>query len=226
MARRRPSGQELPAPLPPEDRTVGQLIAEAIRLYGRHFVRALPLGLVVAVPNQLALDRSTPEQIGIFVAAAPFFTLAFADACRLATGARPRRRQWLVALGVGVLVWIPAAALLPWFRLAVVVWLAALGMAVPAALVERAPFGMSLRRGIALGRADYVHAVGSLAALVVMFGLAEAGLALLLESQADETVRTAIFLADLVLAPLLFLGGALLYVDQAARAPVRSRPAT
>ena len=47
------------------------------------------------------------------------------------------------------------------------------------------------------------------------------GLALLLESQADNTVRTAIFLSDAVLAPLLFLGGAILYVDQDAR--LRSR---
>ena len=43
------------------------------------------------------------------------------------------------------------------------------------------------------------------------------GLALLLESQADNTVRTAIFLSDAVLAPLLFLGGAILYDDQRAR---------
>jgi hypothetical protein len=213
----RPKGPDRPAALPPEQRTVGQLVAESIRLYGRHFLRALPLGLVVAVPNQLALDRSTAEQIGIFVAAAPLFTLAFADASRLATGARPSRAEWLVALAVGVLLWLPAAALLPWFKLAVVVWLGALGLAVPAALAEGTSFGASLRRGIALGRVDYVHAVGSLAALVVMFGLAESGLALLLESQADNTVRVAIFLADAFLGPLLFLGGALLYVDQDAR---------
>jgi len=48
-----------------------------------------------------------------------------------------------------------------------------------------------------------------------------AGLALLLNSQADNTVRTAIFLADAVLAPLLFIGGAILYVDQDARARER-----
>jgi hypothetical protein len=71
-----------------------------------------------------------------------------------------------------------------------------------------------------------VHAIGSLAALVVMFGLAEAGLALLLESQADETVRTALFLADTVLAPVLFLGGAVLYVDQEARLRSRRERAT
>jgi hypothetical protein len=68
---------------------------------------------------------------------------------------------------------------------------------------------------------DYIHAAGSLATLVILFFLMRFGLALLLESQADNTVRTAIFLSDTVLAPLLFLGGALLYVDQEAR--LRSR---
>ena len=50
------------------------------------------------------------------------------------------------------------------------------------------------------------------------------GLALLLESQADNTVRTAIFLSDAVLAPLLFLGGAVLYEDQTARVARREEP--
>ena len=71
--------------------------------------------------------------------------------------------------------------------------------------------------GFELGKADYVHAAGALATLVVLFFLVRIGLALLLESQADNTVRTAIFLSDAILAPLLFLGGAILYVDQEAR---------
>jgi hypothetical protein len=221
MARARRAREERPPALPPEVRTVGQLIAETIRFYGRRFLRALPLGLVVAVSNQLALDRSTAGQVVVFLAAAPFFTLAFADAVRLVTEARPSPRAWLVATTAGILVWVPTAALLPWFKLAVVVWLALVGLVVPVALVEGRAFGAAFRRALALGRADYLHAIGSLAALVVMFGLAQAGLALLLESQADETVRTALFLADVVLGPVLFLGGAILYVDQDAR--LRSR---
>ena len=38
----------LPPPLPPAERTVGQLVAETIKLYGRRFMSALPIGLVVA----------------------------------------------------------------------------------------------------------------------------------------------------------------------------------
>ena len=40
---------------------------------------------------------------------------------------------------------------------------------------------------------------------------------LLLSSQADATVRVAIFLADVVISPLLFLGAAIVYVDLVAR---------
>ena len=112
---------------------------------------------------------------------------------------------------------MPAALLFPWFALAAVLWLGLVGLAVPVAMREGASFGESLRRGFALGRVDYVHAAGSLATLVILFFLMRFGLALLLESQADNTVRTAIFLSDTVLAPLLFLGGAVLYEDQTAR---------
>jgi hypothetical protein len=157
----------------------------------------------------------------VLLAAAPLFTLAFAYAAQLATGVRASARSWLVALAAGVLVWIPAALLFPWFALAGVFWLALFGLAVPVAIVEGASLPRALRRGLALGRVDLVHSAGALSALVIVFVLTRLLLALLLEAQADNTVRSAIFLADTVLAPLLFLGGALLYVDQDAR--LRSR---
>ena len=213
----RPKGFDRPAALPPEQRTVGQLVAESIRLYGAHFPRALPLGLVVAAVNQVSLGLGREETTAVLVLAAPVFTLAFAYAAQLVAERDAPLRSWIVALGVGTLVFLPAALLFAWFALAGVLWLALLGLSVPAAMVEGASFSGSLRRGLALGRADYVHAAGSLATLVVLFVLARLGLALLLESQADNTVRVAIFLADAVLGPLLFLGSALLYVDQDAR---------
>jgi hypothetical protein len=222
MARRGTStARELPPPLPPEQRTIGQLVAEAIRLYGGVFLPALPLGLVVAVVNQLTFGLSTAEAAIVLLAAAPAFTLAYIWATQLATGTRAPARAWAIPFAVGVVVWIPAALLIPWFKVACVLWLALVGLAVPAALVERRSFADALRRGLALGRADYLHAAGSLAILVLLFGVSSFVLALLLESQADNTVRVAIFLADTVLAPVLFLGGALLYVDQEAR--LRSR---
>jgi hypothetical protein len=221
MARGTKPRQALPPPLPPERRTVGQLVAESIRLYGRDFLRALPLGIVVAVVNQLTVDVHRTAVTGVLLLAAPLFAGAYAYATRLMTGESAPRRSWLVAVGVGSLTFVPAALLFPWFALASVLWLALVGLAVPAAMIEGTSFTGSLRRGFALGRVDYIHAAGSLATLVILFFLMRFGLALLLESQADNTVRTAIFLADTVLGPLLFLGGALLYVDQEAR--LRSR---
>ena len=196
---------------------MGQLVAESIRLYGRHFLRALPLGILVAAVNQLTVETDRFVVGGILVVTAPVFSAAFAYACRLEAERPAPPHAWLVAIAAGSLVFIPAALLFPWFALAAVLWLALVGLTVPAAIVEGASFTGSLRRGLELGRADYIHAAGSLATLVVLFFLMRLGLALLLESQADNTVRTAIFLADAVLAPLLFLGGAILYVDQAAR---------
>jgi hypothetical protein len=38
-----------------------------------------------------------------------------------------------------------------------------------------------------------------------------------LRSQADNTIRTSIFLADLVVSPLLYLGAALIFADLVAR---------
>ena len=63
---------ELPPPLPPGERTVGQLIAETIRLYGDNFWRALPLGLPIAVLDQLDLGRGGGVRIVLFLACAPF----------------------------------------------------------------------------------------------------------------------------------------------------------
>ncbi len=213
----------LPPPLPPETRTVGQLVAESIRLYGRHFMRALPLGIVVAAVNQLTIDAERFVVGGILLVAAPIFSAAYAYACRLEAEHPVPTRSWIVAIATGSLVFVPAALLFPWFALAAVLWLGLVGLTVPAAIREGTSFTGSLRRGLELGRADYVHAAGSLAALVILFFIMRFGLALLLESQADNTVRTAIFLADTVLAPLLFLGGALLYVDQEARSRSRGQ---
>jgi hypothetical protein len=212
----------LPLPLPPARRTVGQLVAESIKLYGRNFLRALPLGVVVAAINQLTVDANRLGSGGVLLLAAPAFSAAYAYACRLEAERPAAPRSWAVAIAAGSLVFVPAALLFPWFALAAVLWLALVGLAVPAAMREGTAFGESLRRGLELGRADYLHAAGSLATLVILVLLMRIGLALLLESQADNTVRTAIFLSDAVLAPLLFIGGAVLYDDQKAR--LDSRP--
>jgi hypothetical protein len=75
----------------------------------------------------------------------------------------------------------------------------------------------AFRRAVALGRADYVHALGSLATLAILVFLSQALLFFLLRGQGEQTLRIAAFLASLVVSPLLFLGSVLLYFDQSAR---------
>ena len=73
------SSKPLPAPLPPETRTVGQVVAEAIRLYGRSMWLALPLGLPVAVADVVSFGLSVGLRYNAFVLAArkvnPAFTI-------------------------------------------------------------------------------------------------------------------------------------------------------
>ena len=70
--------EPLPPPLPPETRTVGQLVAETLRLYGRRFWLVLPLGLPIAVTDSIAVRGSVAERILVLVAATPAFTAASA----------------------------------------------------------------------------------------------------------------------------------------------------
>lgn len=211
------SSKQLPPPLPPETRTVGQVVAEAIRLYGRRFRLALPLGLPLAVADLLAGGATTAGKIMILALGAPAFTLAFAWASAIAGEVRPGRRTWLRALAAGSLVFVPAAFFFPWFALLSVAWLALVGLTVPVVMIEDAPVRTALRRAVELCRADYIHVLGSLATLVIVFVLTRVALAFILREQADNAIRAAIFIADVVVSPLLFLGAALLYFDQAAR---------
>jgi hypothetical protein len=211
---------DLPAPLPPGERTVGQLIAETIRLYGDRFWRAIPLGLPIAALDQLDLGRGDAVRIALFVACAPFLAFAFASASALAARIEPARRTLVVATLIGTAVLLPASLVFTWFALVAAVYLAFVGLAVPAAVIEGGGLRSSLRRAVELGRADYVHALGTIAALVVVFFLSRQVLVSLLHGQANETIRVAIFLADVVLSPLMLLGTALLYFDQAARVGV------
>ncbi len=204
---------ELPAPLPPAERTVGQLIAETIRAYGANFWRALPLGIPIAVSSQISLGYDADVQTVVLFAFGPLIALAYVYACRLVHDVRPTPAAYATA----VLVFAPVPLLVRGVVLPAVAWLALFGLAPAAAMIERLGFRSALARGRSLGTADYVHALGSLAALVLVVAVSELALIALLRSQGDNGQRIAHGLADLVLSPLLYLGGALLYVDQAAR---------
>jgi hypothetical protein len=204
---------ELPAPLPPGERTVGQLVAETIRAYGQSFWRVLPLGLPLAIADQLSVRQPAERQMLVYWAATPLFAAAFVWACAQVH----RRRPTVTAVAAAVLIYLPFPALRALYILPGIAWFALIGLAVPAAMVEGLGLRAALQRGRRLGIADYVHALGSLAALVIVVGIAGNTLSALLHTQGDNGQRVAVFLSDLVLSPLLFLGGALLYLDQAAR---------
>jgi hypothetical protein len=205
--------RDLPPPLPPAERTVGQFVGETIRAYGDNFWHALPLGLPLAIATQISLGRSSGAQVLVLLAFSPLIALAFVRACQLLLEARPT----VVAVACGVLVFAPVPFLVRFYVLPGIAWLALFGLAVPAAMVERLSFRRALERGRRLAFVDYAHALGSLATLVIVVGISELTLITVLRSQGDNGQRLAHALADLVLSPLLYLGGALLYVDQAAR---------
>lgn len=204
---------ELPPPLPPESRTVGQVIAETIRAYGNRFWVALPLGLPLAIADQVRIKQTASVQAGVLWLCTPLFALAFVRACSLLHGRKPTR----TAFALAVVIWLPFPILNAIYILPALAWLAFIGMAVPASLVEGLGFRDALVRGRRLGTADYIHALGSLAALVIVIGVADVTLSELLHSQSKTGSRVAVFGADLILSPMLYLGGALLYLDQAAR---------
>jgi hypothetical protein len=214
-------GEPTPEPLPPATRTVGQLVAESIRLYGQRFWAVLPLGLAVVAINQISAGRSTVVQAIVLAGGAPLMAAAYARASSLVSDVGLAAGDAARAIAVGSVVWVPAAFLSLFYVLPAIAWLALVGLVVPVLVVERPPLRAALRRAVELARADYVHALASLATIVILFGLVKLMLALLLRDLGDSGERAALGLADLVVSPLLFVGGAILYLDQAAR--VRSR---
>ena len=103
------------------------------------------------------------------------------------------------------------------------IWLAFFGLAVPVALIERGGFRQSIRRSIALARADFVHALGSLAALAIVGFISAISLAFVLGQFGEQTRVLAALIPLVLVSPLLFLGSALLYFDQSARLQERAR---
>jgi len=220
MARRsRPVGDKapLPAPLPPETRTVGQLVAETIRLYGERFWVSLPLGLPVAAVDQIVIGKTSGVAVVVWCLAGPVLAFVYARACLIVTRGAADRHAWAVAVSAGTIVFVPAAVLLPWFSLGATCWLGIFGFVVPAAMLEGLGFRQVFARTLELARADVIHAIGSLATFVLLFGVTQRLLLSVLHTQADNAIRTSILLADVVLAPLLFLGPVLLHGDQVAR---------
>jgi len=213
------AGEPRPAALPPGQRTVGQLVAESIKLYGDRFWAVIPLGLPFVGLDVAGFHRSVGVQTLFLWAFGPILTAAYVYACTLSAPERAPRRVLVNAYLAGLIIFLPFPILVRLYDLPGVAYFGLVGLAVPACVSERLGVRAALRRGWQLGRADVVHAIGGMATLALVYGISRYALFVLLHTQGSQAQKVAAVLADLVLSPLLFVGATLLYLDQAARVP-------
>lgn len=216
---------------------LGELLAETIRIYGERPLAALGLGAVEGAAFLVA--EALPALVGVLVLALAF-TATYGAAARLVSGDSFAEAWAQVGLRAPVLLVLTFVVAVP-FAIAVgylfllllaVFWLALAGFAVPVTMLERSPsaegffdrLAYALYRSIRLARAEYLHAVGVAAGLIIVYLLVGNVIGAALVGFADNGRLAAGSLVQLVLAPLFFIGLAVLYYEQRARAAVSSRP--
>ena len=212
-------GVSVPRVSAPAQRTVGQLVADAIRLYGDRFWRGLLLGIppVLFTVGSAFLDG--PARIAFaFVVGPVLLAAAYTGAVALT---RTRTGRPLPAMVAGIVAFMPLAisrvSVFPGIYFVALAWFAVSGLAVPVILVEGLALREAFRRAFTLARADFVHAFGSIATLAIVALLSIYALSSLLAGFGEQSIAIAALLAILVIAPVFFLGAALLYFDQVAR---------
>jgi hypothetical protein len=203
----------------PAERTVGQLIGDAIKLYGHRFWRGLGLGIPAAAFTIGASFLDGGARIGYGLVVGPFaLGLSYVWAVMLATGGRNAMGRASLA---GAIAFLPLAAsrvlVFTGVYFVALGWFALLGLAVPSVLVEGRRLDDALRHGFRLARADFVHAFGTVAALAIVVIVSIFSLSLLLAGFGAQSITVSAVMAVVVMSPLFFLGCALLYVDQKAR---------
>jgi hypothetical protein len=215
--------EPLPPPLPPESRTVGQLVAEALNFYKRHFWPSLVLGLAPAAAGVLTAELPTWMRLPVVLTVgAAASSSSYALASEMVAGLDRSFRRLLPATAVGIVALAPAVLMLVFLNvlglLPAVFWLGLFGFVVPVSVIEGR---LSYRRAYELARSDLVHSVGSLATLALVGLLSAYVVFFTLRSAGTAALRASAFVSVLVISPILFLGAALLYFDQAARVPKR-----
>jgi hypothetical protein len=217
--------------------SVGEVLAQTTQIYGERIRSALGIGALVG--GAAVLDTVLPDLAFVLV-------FALANGVAYAVAARVIAGDGFGEASAQVLLRAPAVAVLALVTLTPYVvlghallvflvtamWLGLVAFAIPASVVEPFDRGVfwrlahALRRTLTLARADYVHAVGCAAALVLIYLVFGTVLFRLLVGFADNEAVAAAFLMHLVLAPFFFLGLGVLYFDQNARAlssPGKSR---
>jgi hypothetical protein len=221
------------------DRPLGlsELLAETIRLYGHRFGAAIGIGLPSGAAFLATLATPTALDVAILALA---FTLSYAAAARVTAGDPLVEAFAQTGLRLPVLLVITVVVAVP-FVLAVtqlflvvlgVGWLGLMCFSIPVAMLEQDPearnwfdrIGFALSRSVALARVEYLHAVGIAAALVLLYVVLGIVLAATLVGFAENGREIAVAIAQVVLAPVFFLGLSVLYFEQKVRA-LSSRPA-
>jgi hypothetical protein len=221
------------------DRPLGlsELLAETIRLYGQRFGAAIGVGLPSGAAFLATLATPTALDVAIL---AVVFTLSYAAAARVTAGDRLAEAWAQAGLRLPVLLVLTLVVAVP-FVLAVtqlflivlgVAWLGLVCFSIPVSVLEQDPearnwferIGFALSRSVSLARVEYLHAVGIAAALVLLYVVLGIVLAGALVGFAENGRDVAVALAQVVLAPLFFLGLSVLYFEQKVRS-LSSRPA-
>ena len=210
---------------------LGEILAETVRLYGERVWAALALGLVytAAIGGAALVHDALYYLVAAFMVAA-----AYAGAARLAVGDSFREAWGQVAVRLPVILVLALVVGLPFvlatsylvFLLIAAAWIGLVGFAVPVAVLERegdkpsfaARIAYALERALALARTDVLHAAGVAAALVLLNYVLAIVLGVTLAGFGDNSRAVAVLLAQVVLAPFFFLGLAILYFEQKARA--------
>lgn len=221
---------------PDQPLKLGELLAETIRIYGERLRAALGLGSVVGGAYLLA--GVVPALLEVLVVSLAF-TATYAAAARVVSGDSfveawaqvGVRAPVLVVLTFVVAVPFALAATYLLFLVLSALWLALVGFSVPVAMLERegdrdgvfARIAYALDRSLRLARVEYLHAAGVVAALIGVYLVIGLLVSVALVGFAENSRLVAIALAQVVLAPLFFLGLSVLYYEQRARAVVSSR---
>jgi len=217
--------------------SLGELLAETVRLYGERFWAALALGVVytAAVAGAAVVHEALYYLVAAFMVAA-----AYAGAARLAAGDSFAEAWAQVAVRLPIILVLALVVGLPFvlaasylvFLLVAAAWIGLTGFAVPVAMLERehentgfaARIAYAFERAVTLARTELLHAAGVAAALVLLNYLLAVVLGGALAGYGENSKTIAGLLAQLVLAPFFFFGLSILYFEQKARAVSSPRP--
>ena len=208
-----------PPPLPPETRTVGQVVGESVKFYRDNFFPSLSLGLGAAIMGvgNATIDAKGGNLLFGMTVGGLLMTIAFMAATILVRNLDFERGTAARALVAGMIVYLPVPMLTNLYVLPAVLWLALVGLLVPVILVERLGIWGGLRRAVELSRRDYVHVAGSFATLAILAYLCATILTFVLRHQGEAVQSVAAFFGVLVTAPLFMIGAVIVYDDQRAR---------